>query len=84
MVTEVRVYTTPACGYCRRAKQLLEEQGVAYREINVASTEGALEEISGLTTQRTFPQIVIGNRAIGGYNELAELVSSDTLRALLV
>ncbi len=79
----VRIYTTPACSYCRRAKQLLEDEGVGYSEIDVTSTEGALEEISALTTQRTFPQIVVGDRAIGGYTELAELAASGALAELL-
>ena len=82
-MAEVRVYTTPACGYCRRAKALLDEQGVTYREIDVATTEGALEEITALTAQRTFPQIVVADTAIGGYSELSELVRSDRLQELL-
>ncbi|MFP6625885.1 MAG: glutaredoxin 3 [Deltaproteobacteria bacterium] len=80
---DIRVYTTPACGYCRRAKQLLEQKGLDYTEIDVSRNEEALAEITALSTQKTFPQIMINGRVIGGYNELANLDSQGQLDALV-
>ena len=79
----VEVYTTPSCPYCVRAKRLLSERGIAYREVDVAADEILRDDMvrrsGGL---RTVPQVFIDGRAIGGFEELAALDASGELRAI--
>jgi glutaredoxin 3 len=79
----VLLYTTDPCGFCRQAKTLLQARGVAYREINLAKDPQGRAELVALTGQLTFPQIVIGKRAIGGFRELLEADRAGTLEDLL-
>jgi glutaredoxin 3 len=79
----VVLYTTEPCGFCRQAKTLLETRGVDYSEINLAKDPDGRAELVALTGQMTFPQIVVGRRAIGGFRELLEADREGTLVDLL-
>ena len=79
----VVLYTTEPCGFCRQAKTLLQARGVEYREINLAKDPGGRADLVALTGQMTFPQIVIGERAIGGFRELLEADRAGRLEDLL-
>jgi glutaredoxin 3 len=79
----VVLYTTEPCGFCRQAKTLLDTRGVGYREINLARDPDGRAELVALTGQMTFPQIVVGQRAIGGFRELLEADRAGTLENLL-
>jgi glutaredoxin 3 len=79
----VMLYTTEPCGFCRQAKTLLQLRGVDYREINLAKDPEGRAALVALTGQMTFPQIVIGDRAIGGFRELLEADRAGTLQDLL-
>ena len=79
----VVLYTTEPCGFCRQAKTLLQIRGVDYREINLAKDPEGRAALVALTGQMTFPQIVIGDRAIGGFRELVEADRAGTLQDLL-
>ena len=79
----VTVYTTDPCGFCRQAKALLESRGVDYREVNLARDPAGRADLVALTGQMTFPQIVVGERSIGGFRELLEADRAGTLEDLL-
>jgi glutaredoxin 3 len=79
----VVLYTTEPCGFCRQAKTLLEARGVGFREVNLAKDPDGRAELVALTGQMTFPQIVIGERSIGGFRELLEADRSGNLESLL-
>ena len=79
----VVLYTTEPCGFCRQAKVLLEARGIDYREVNLAKDPGGRAELVALTGQMTFPQIVVGERAIGGFRELLEADRAGSLDMLL-
>ena len=79
----VILYTTEPCGFCRQAKALLQARGVDYREINLAKDPGGRADLVALTGQMTFPQVVIGRRAIGGFRELLEADRAGGLEDLL-
>lgn len=71
MAAEVLVYTAAYCSYCRAAKKLLQDKGVAFREIDVtedAQERRRLVERSG--GRETVPQIFVDGRPIGGYDDL--------------
>jgi glutaredoxin 3 len=82
-VNGVTLYTTDPCGFCRQAKALLQARGVDYREVNLAKDPVGRADLVALTGQMTFPQIVIGKRAIGGFRELLEADRAGTLEDLL-
>ncbi len=79
-MTDVRVYTTAICPYCFAAKRLLGSLDIPFEEI---SLDGRPEERLALSEKhggwRTVPMIFIGERMIGGYNELKELARSGEL-----
>jgi glutaredoxin 3 len=79
----VILYTTDPCGFCRQAKALLEARGVVYEEVNLAKDPRGRADLVALTGQMTFPQIVIGQRSIGGFRELLEADRVGTLEDLL-
>jgi glutaredoxin 3 len=82
-VNGVTLYTTDPCGFCRQAKALLESRGVAYREINLAKDPVGRAALVELTGSLTFPQVVVGERSIGGFRELIEADRDGQLTSLL-
>jgi glutaredoxin 3 len=79
----VTLYTTEPCSFCRQAKALLQSRGVDYSEINLAKDPEGRADLAAFTGQMTFPQIVVGERAIGGFRELIEADRDGCLRDLL-
>ncbi|MBS0376150.1 MAG: glutaredoxin 3 [Proteobacteria bacterium] len=78
------MYTTGWCPYCARARALLERKGIAWTEIDVeAEPERRGEMIERSGGRRTVPQIFIGDRAIGGSDELRDLEDRGELDRLL-
>jgi glutaredoxin 3 len=82
-MTKVRMYTTRWCGYCVRAKALLDARGIVYEEIDLGDDPGFRATLNELTGGWTVPQILIGDRPIGGYTELWRLERDGRLDALL-
>lgn len=82
--SDVVMYSTNWCGYCQRARNLLERKGVTVREIKLDDEPEQrpvmLQRTGGL---RTVPQIFIGELHVGGYDELAALERSGELEKLL-
>ena len=78
-MSQVTVYTTEPCGYCRVAKALLNKRGVAFEEINLAKDPEGRAELVRVTGMMTFPQVVIDGESIGGYQELVALDKSGGL-----
>ena len=80
---KVTVYTTDPCGFCRQAKALLQSRGVPYEEVNLAKDASGRADLVARTGQLTFPQVVVGERSIGGFRELLEADRAGRLRTLL-
>ena len=80
----VRMYTTAVCPYCLRAKALLRQRGVqGIEEIRIDANPAAAAEMGRLTGRRTVPQIFIGERHVGGCDDLVALDASGGLQAML-
>lgn len=83
-MAKIEIYTTMLCGYCYRAKKLLEERGADFTEIDVM-TDGKLRaemrERSGGRT--SVPQIFIDGRHVGGCDDLYALDKAGKLQPLL-
>jgi glutaredoxin 3 len=83
-MARLQMYTTTWCGYCVRAKHLLESKGIEYEEINLDDDPGFRQKLLDLTGGWTVPQIVLDGRPIGGYTELWRLDKSGQLDEQLV
>jgi glutaredoxin 3 len=81
-MARIQMYTTAWCGYCTRAKALLEARGLLYEEIHLDGDPAFRAKLLELTGHWTVPQILIDGRPIGGYVELAQLDRSGQLEQL--
>ena len=80
----VTIYTGPLCNYCDAAKRLLTRNKVEYKEINIATVEGAMDEmITKANGKRTIPQIFFDEQHMGGYDEVRALEKENKLQDLL-
>ena len=80
----VTIYTGPYCNYCDAAKRLLTRNNVPYKEINVATVDGAMDEMIKKTNgKKTIPQIFFNDQHIGGYDEVRTLEKENKLKDLL-
>jgi glutaredoxin 3 len=82
-MAKVEIYTTPFCGYCARAKGLLDGKGAAYEETDVMEDDKKRQEMRERAKRTTVPQIFINGQHIGGSDELAALEKAGKLDALL-
>ena len=80
---EIVIYTTQTCGYCQRAKRLLERKGVSYDEIRIDVDAKLWREMSSRSGRDTVPQLFVGERHVGGFDDMVELDLDGELDALL-
>ena len=80
----VTIYTGPLCNYCDAAKRLLIRNNVEFKEINIATVDGAMDEmIKKANGKRTIPQIFFDEQHMGGYDEVRALEKENKLQDLL-
>jgi glutaredoxin 3 len=83
-MSHVTIYTKPYCPYCVRALELLERKGVDFTEVEAAFDPAKRQEMVERSGGRmTFPQIFIGERHIGGCDEMVALERAGELDPLL-
>lgn len=83
-MAKVTMYTTGVCPYCQMAERLLRSKGVAeIDKIRVDTDPARREEMMTRTGRRTVPQIYIGERHVGGFDDLAKLDREGGLEPLL-
>ena len=82
-MARIEIYTTPFCGYCARAKGLLDRKGAAYEEMDVMMDDKKRAEMRERAKRSTVPQIFINGHHVGGSDELAALEQAGKLDALL-
>ena len=78
----ITVYTTGWCPYCVRAKALLQARGYDFTEVDVDGDDAKRAWLFQATGRKTVPQIFIGERAIGGFDDLADLDKSGELAVI--
>ena len=84
-MASVTIYTKSWCPFCHAAKDLLDRKGVSFTEIEITGKPAARSEMIRRAGGRaTVPQVFIGERHVGGCNELYELESRGELEKLLV
>jgi len=79
----VTVYTSSFCGYCIRVLDLLQRRGIGYTEVSVEDNPGLRDELVARSGRRSLPQVYLGERYLGGAEELAALDRSGELDRLM-
>ncbi len=82
-LAKILIYTTQWCPYCRMAKQLLARKGQRWEELDVEAEPEQRRQMILRSGRHTVPQIWIGERHVGGFDDLAALEASGQLDALL-
>ena len=82
-MNNIEIYTTPTCPYCMRAKALLNGRGLSYQKYDVSGDHEKLSEMLERSQRRTVPQIFIGERHIGGSDDLIIAEQNGQLDELL-
>ena len=80
---EIRMYTSASCAFCVAAKNLLKARGADWTEIRVDLDPAARQEMMDRARRTTVPQIFIGERHVGGFDDLAALDRAGGLKPLL-
>ena len=80
---QITLYTTSWCSYCDRAKALLTQKGQTWTEIDVEADPARRDEMVQRAGRTSVPQIWIGDRHVGGYDDLARLERAGELDELL-
>src|SRR5690606_2066040 len=79
----ITIYSKPSCPYCDMAKRLLAGKGQTWTEIDIEAEPARRAEMIERSGRRTVPQIWIGDRHVGGFDDLSALEHSGELDALL-
>ena len=82
-MTKVTMYSTGVCPFCQMAERLLRSKGVEIEKIRVDLEPARRMEMVERTGRRTVPQIYVGDRHVGGYDDLAALDRAGGLDPLL-
>jgi len=76
---EIVMYSTGWCGFCQRARALLNRTGLAFRDIDIEQDPALRAAMVARSGQRSVPQIFIGSRHVGGFDELLALERAGEL-----
>lgn len=82
-MTQVTIYTRPFCGYCARALKLLKDKGIQFTEIEAGFDPDKRREMMDRSGRSTFPQVFVGDRHIGGCDDMMALERAGKLDSLL-
>lgn len=81
-MAKVVIYTTSYCGFCLRAKQLLDRKKIPYTEIDVTNDTALRQKMEADSGRRTVPQIFIDGKHIGGCDDLFDFDKNGGLDSL--
>ena len=82
-MTHIEIYTKNWCPFCHRAKALLHSQDLSFEEIDVTTDAEREQEMVLRSERRSVPQIFIGTRHIGGFDDLSALHDSGELYRII-
>ena len=84
VMKSITMYSGPLCNFCEAAKRLLLRNNLEFKEIDISSKEGLMDEmIKKANGKRTIPQIFFDDQHIGGYDEVRALEKENKLQDLL-
>jgi glutaredoxin 3 len=79
----ITVYSTEPCSFCARVKGLLEAHGAVFSEVNLSKDPEGRMELVKKTGMMSFPQVLVGDRLIGGFADFEAAADSGRLDELL-
>lgn len=79
----VTLYGTSWCPYCTRARALLTAKGVSFTDIDIEATPGARAEMQARAGRTSVPQIFVGERHLGGFDDTKALDDQGLLDSIL-
>ncbi len=82
-MADITVYSTDGCPFCAKAKSLLAEKGIRFEEIDAPGGSKAWEKMREMTGSTSVPQILIGEKSVGGYADLVNLDATGELSQML-
>jgi glutaredoxin 3 len=82
-MSSITVYSTEPCSFCSRAKGLLAAHGLEFTEVNLSKDPQGRAELARKTGMMSFPQVLVDDRLLGGYAELAKAAEEGRLEDLL-
>jgi glutaredoxin 3 len=82
-MADVIIYTRQMCSYCSAAKAMLAQKGVAFTEHDASFDPALRAEMMVKSGRSTFPQIFIGDKHIGGFDDMNALNRAGSLDAML-
>ena len=82
-MAHIEIFSGPQCGYCRRAKALLDGKGLVYTDRDISEDPNRQELLRRLPRARAIPQIFVDGEHIGGFEDLCLLDERGELDALL-
>ena len=82
-LSQIVIYTTEPCSFCKRVKGILKAHGAQFTEVNLSKDPEGRMELVGRTGMMTFPQVLIGDALLGGFAETLAAAESGRLRELL-
>ncbi len=83
MTTKITLYTTDKCSSCLRAKALLTQRRLAFEEVNLSRDPDGRAALAARTGMMTFPQVLVGDETLGGFEALAAADRDGRLTELL-
>ncbi|MEZ5777245.1 MAG: glutaredoxin 3 [Paracoccaceae bacterium] len=84
-MSRIEIYTKPYCPYCHAALALLRSKGVSFEETDISGNPALRQQmIQRAGGRTTVPQVFIGDRHVGGYDDLSALDRAGRLDPLLV
>ncbi|HEU65526.1 MAG TPA: glutaredoxin family protein [Chloroflexi bacterium] len=69
MISEVKIYTTPTCPYCKMAKKFLDDNGIKYKEFDIVEDKAARDEMKRKCNSLAVPTICFNDEVLVGFNE---------------
>jgi len=78
-MNQIKILTSPTCGYCHAAKDLLQREGIVYQEVDAFKDHEQAQQMLLQSGQRTVPQIFINEKPIGGFTELSALLNQTEI-----
>ena len=82
-MSSITVYTTEPCSFCNRVKGLLSAHGLDFAEINLSKDPAGRAELARRTGMLSFPQVLVGDRLLGGYADVQRAADDGSLDELL-
>jgi glutaredoxin 3 len=79
----ITIYTTEPCSFCARVKGLLSAKGLEFSEVNLSKDPAGRVELASRTGMMTFPQVLVGDRLLGGFAETLSALQDGRLEELL-